>query len=440
MSRRRVPEGELELQIDDLADDGRGVGRIQGKAVFVDGGLPGELLRFRYRRRHSRFDEGELLQVIRPSPDRVLPRCPHFGVCGGCSLQQLEPARQILRKQAWLLESLRRLGGVAPEILLPAITGPLWHYRRRARLGVKYVPGKGRVLVGFRERRAPYVADMSVCEVLDSRAAALLQPLATLVGELSLQRRVPQIDVAAGDDALALSLRVLDPPSTGDRERLRDFARSHELQLFLQPGGPDSLLPLEPEAPPPLRYRLEQWDLDLRFLPGHFVQVNAEVNRQLVKLALELLALGPGSQVLDLYCGLGNFSLALARVCAQVVGVEGDPALVAWAERNATLNGIANAQFQVGDLAREPARQDWANRRFDRVLLDPPRSGAAETLPLIAAAGPERIVYVSCHPGTLARDAGRLVREHGYRLHSAGVLDMFPHTTHVESIALFVRA
>jgi 23S rRNA (uracil1939-C5)-methyltransferase len=439
VSRHRRPEGDFELGVDDLADDGRGVGRIDGKAVFVDGALAGERVRFRYRRRRSRFDEGELREVLSPAPDRVVPGCPHFGVCGGCSLQHLEASRQILAKQSWLVESLQRLGGVVPETLLAPVAGPLWHYRRRARLGVKDVPGKGRVLVGFRERRAPYVADMRVCKVLDSRADQLLEPLSELLGRLTLRRRIPQIDVAIGDHQLALAIRVLDPPTSADLKQLREFARAHAVQLYLQPGGERTLAPLEPAAPAPLSYRLPSWNLELEFLPGHFVQVNTAINQKLLAMALELLAPRPDSRVLDLFCGLGNFSLPLALHAGEVVGIEGDADLVSWATRNARRNGITNARFQLSDLSRPAALEALTSTRFDRVLLDPPRSGAAQALEMIARVEPQRVVYVSCHPGTLARDAGRLVAELGFHLHSAGVLDMFPHTTHVESIALFVR-
>ncbi len=437
MSRRRLPQGTFELEVENLADDGRGVGRVGAKAVFVDGALPDEVVRFEYRRRRSRHDEGSLLEVVRASTQRVQPRCPHFGICGGCSLQHLDAQSQILRKQGWLLESLRRIGKVVPQQLMPPVTGPLWHYRRRARLGVKDVPGKGRVLVGFRERHAAFVTDMRVCDVLDLRVAGMLEALSGLVGKLSIRRRVPQIDVAAGDSAVALCFRVLDPPTEADLEHLRGFALGHDVQVYVQTGGPDTSSLLAPTDAPALSYRLPKWDLEMQFQPGHFVQVNATINQDLVRLALDLLEPAPDSQVLDLFCGLGNFSLPLARRAARVVGVEGDAELVAWAGRNAAANAIDNVEFQVADLVGDSGSQAWAGSNFDRVLLDPPRSGAVEVLPIVAALEPRRIVYVSCHPATLARDAAILVERFGFELRAAGVLDMFPHTAHVESIALF---
>lgn len=434
---RRLPRGAFELEVGDLADDGRGIGRIEGKAVFVDGALPDERIRFEYRRRRSRHDEGSLLEVLHASSQRVQPPCPHFGVCGGCSLQHLDAQSQLLRKQSGLLESLRRIGGVVPQALLPPVTGPLWHYRRRARLGVKDVPRKGRVLVGFRERHAPYVTDMRLCEVLDQRLAGMLETLSELVAKLSVRRRLPQIDVAAGDGAVALAFRVLDPPSVNDLWHLQAFARHHDVQVYLQPGGPDTLSRLAPTDAPPLSYRLPEWELEMQFQPGQFIQVNASVNRKLIALALDLLAPGPESQVLDLFCGLGNFSLPLARRAARVVAVEGDAELVSWAGRNAQTNAIHNVEFQQANLMEENHSWSWNRPHYDGVLLDPPRSGAVEVLPIVAAMGPRRIVYVSCHPGTLARDAALLVERFGFQLQAAGVLDMFPHTTHVESIALF---
>jgi len=436
--RRRLPEEPVTVEVEDLAHDGRGVARVNGKAVFVDGALPGETVRFRYTACHSKHDEGRVEEVLEASPERVAPRCQHFGVCGGCSLQHLDPVRQLARKQDWLRDNLARVGRVEPETWFEPLTGPHWGYRHKARMAVKDVVKKGKVLVGFRERHAPYVADLTRCEVLHPRVGLLLPELSELIQGLSIHNRLPQIEVAVGDEAVALSFRVLDPPTEADRAALAAFGERHDIQIYLQPKGPDTTVPLWP-AEPTLEYRLPELDLSLQFQPYHFTQVNPAINRQMIPRALELLALESHHRVLDLFCGLGNFTLALARRAGHVVGVEGEAALVARAGDNARLNGIDNAEFVAADLAKPVAEQGWIQARYDRVLLDPPRSGALEMMPVVAGLGAGRVVYVSCHPATLARDAGELVHTHGYRLLGAGVMDMFPHTAHVESIALFGR-
>jgi 23S rRNA (uracil1939-C5)-methyltransferase len=434
--RVRLPEGSFSARIDDLGHDGRGIARLDGKAVFIHGALPGESVEFRYTGRHSQYDEGRVERVVEASPDRVEPYCAHFGVCGGCSLQHLAAERQIAYKQDWLLSNLARIGRVEPETILAPLTGPHWGYRHKARLGVKYVTAKGRMLVGFRERDKPFVADLRCCEVLHPRVGGLLEDLAELIGGLSIARRLPQIEVAVGDTDMALCFRVLDPPDETDLARLIDFGRTRDIRISLQPGGPDSVHPLWPESAA-LGYRLPAFDLELRFLPHHFIQVNNTLNRAMVERAVALLDPQTDERVLDLFCGLGNFTLPLARHAARVVGVEGDAGLVEWAKDNARHNGIDNAEFRVADLAREFTAQDWYGGGFDKLLLDPPRSGAQEAIPAMADLRPQRIVYVSCHPATLARDAGLLVHEYGYRLSRAGVMDLFPHTAHVESIAVF---
>ncbi len=437
------------VRIEDLTHEGHGVARRDGKAVFVEGGLPGEEVRCLYTARRSRRDEARIVNVLVPSPERVEPRCAHFGVCGGCALQHLEPVSQLAAKQRWLLDSLTHIGRVQPERVLEPMTGPLWGYRRRARLGVKWVAKKGRVLVGFRERHSPYIADLRRCEVLDERIGGLLEELARLIETLSIRDRLPQIEVAGGDAEMSLSFRVLASPSEADLAQLRAFGERHGIVPYLQPGGPDSVRPLAPDPSAPtlfpqgegrvLGYRLPAFDLNLEFQPWHFIQVNAAINRQLVELACEFLEVGPGDRVLDLFCGLGNFTLALARRAREVVGVEGDIHLVEWARRNATRNGVDNAAFHAADLAGELTGQAWLQGGYDKILLDPPRSGALEMMPHIAALGARQVVYVSCHPATLARDIGELVHRFGYRLAAAGVLDMFPHTAHVESIAVLAR-
>ncbi len=434
---RRGPGPAQQGRVVDLAHDGRGVVKPEGKAMFVPDALPGELIEFRRRRRRRSFDEGELLQVIEPSPQRVVPRCPHFGRCGGCSLQHLLPEAQLGAKQKQLEEAFRRVGEVTPLHWLEPLTGPHWGYRRKARLGVKWVHAKARVLVGFRERLQPYIADMDSCEVLDARVAALLPALADTIAGLRCRERLPQIEVAAGDDAVALVFRHLDPLAPEDRAALAAFGRTHGVWPWLQPGGLDTVQPLLDDTPA-LEYALPDFDLQLRFLPTDFVQVNAGLNRRMVNLAVELLAPADGERVLELFSGLGNFSLPLARRGARVVAVEGDAALVARGRDNAERNGLS-IEYHVADLAEVGADAPWLAGGCDKLLLDPARAGADGALPAVLGCRPQRIVYVSCHPATLARDA-RIIIDAGYRLHSAGVMDMFPHTGHVESIALFVPA
>jgi 23S rRNA (uracil1939-C5)-methyltransferase len=362
----------------------------------------------------------------------------HYGVCGGCSLQHLAPEAQIRARQQVLLDNLQRIGNVTPETVLEPMTAPVWGYRSKARLGVKYVGKKGRVLVGFREKRAALLADLSRCVVLHPSVGEHLPELSTLIGQLAARERIPQIEVAVAGEVTALVFRHLDPLSEPDRIRLQEFAGVHGFHVYLQPAGPDSIQPLSP-LDSVLAYQLPEQGVAIRFLPGDFTQVNQDINRQMIARVLELLALDQADTVLDLFCGLGNFTLPMARLAGQVVGVEGEAGLVARARDNAALNGLHNVRFHVANLFEDQRNAAWAGGACSKVLLDPPRSGAAEVLPVLGNIRPERMVYVSCHPGTLARDAGTLVHEFGYRLRAAGVMDMFPHTAHVESIALFER-
>lgn len=427
--------------IESLNHDARGVARINGKVTFIEGALPGESVRFRYLNRRKSYDSGALLEILTPSPDRVTPRCPHFRVCGGCSLQHLELGAQLAAKQSVLADALARIGKADPQAWLAPLAGPGWGYRRRARLGVRLVPKKGGVLVGFRERRRSFITALTQCPILDERVSRLLPGLRTLIAGLSCPDRIPQIEVAVADNAIALVFRHLVALAPGDLEQLSAFGERHGLQVYLQGGGPETVAPLSPRTPEALCYRLSEHGVTLRFGPADFVQVNAEVNRQMVARALSLLELRPSDQVLDLFCGLGNFTLPAARRCARVLGIEADAAAVAQARNNAALNAIANVEFRVGDLYDANATQDpWDGFPFDKLLLDPPRSGAMEALKRLRAPLPQRIVYVSCSPATLARDAGYLVHALGYRFAAAGVLDMFPHTSHVESMALFVQS
>lgn len=426
-----------EADVVDLAHDGRGIARVGGKAVFIEGALPGERVRLRVIKRRRHLDEAGLVDVIVASPDRVVPRCAHFGVCGGCSLQHLSGPAQLQAKQRQLLDNLERIGRVRPQRILAPLQGPQWAYRRRARLGVKYVHKKGRVLAGFRERDKPYIADLKRCEILDEPLGGLPRQLAELVETLAIREKTPQVEVAAGDAAAALVFRVLEPPEPADVEKIAAFGAAHGLQIFLQTGGLDTVRPLDPLYPP-LRYALDD-GVVIEFGPVDFIQINRAVNASMVRAAVDALQPGAQDSVLDLFCGLGNFSLSLARRARRVAAVEGDAALVAKAAANGARNGIGNASFFVENLFEPALFGAWDRERYDLVLLDPPRAGAAALLARMAHWRPRRVVYISCHPGSLARDAEILVHGQGFELAGAGVMDMFPHTTHVESMAVFER-
>ena len=436
--RRKFSRDPFEARVEDLSHDGRGVATHDEKKVFIHGALPGERVMARLTDRKRHYDEGEVLEVLEASPDRIEPECPHFGQCGGCSLQHLDPARQIEYKDRTLRQNLARIGKVEPETWWEPLTGPLWAYRRRARLSVRYVHKKERVLVGFRERYGAFVADMQSCAVLKPSVAAQLENLAAMILSMEAKRSIPQIEVACGDQQDALVFRHLEPLSEGDLDKLRDFARNSGIAVLLQPKGPASIVALEPETVE-LSFALPDFGLDLAFGPSDFVQVNGEMNRRMVERAVGLLDPGEDDRVLDLFCGLGNFTLPIATRAGGVVGVEGDAELVRKGSENARRNGLENAAFFMADLNEEPSGAPWLKPGYDKVLVDPPRSGAEFILPHIAASGAWRLVYVSCHPASLARDAGILGREHGFTLKGAGVMDMFPHTGHVESIALFER-
>lgn len=436
MSRKKFDREErLEGEVVDLSSDGRGVVRpADGKTVFVSDALAGERIVYRRRQRKRSFDEAELLEVLEASPDRVDPPCEHFGQCGGCSMQHLRPEAQIAAKQKELSEAFRRLGnGASPERWLAPLTDVNRGYRRRARLACKHVPGKGRVLVGFRERNGRYVADINSCPVLDERIGALLMPLSGLLGSLSCPDQIPQIEASAGDEDTILLLRHLAPLSPEDGLKLAKFAAEHKIVWYLQSGGPDTVRPLEDGIT--LRYALPDFAVDLEFGPTDFIQVNAGLNRKMVKQALSLLDAPAGSQVLELFAGLGNFTLPMARQGLNVTAVEGSDELVEKGRANAERQGL-EVSYLVADLFKVTGDENWMRTSYDFALFDPPRSGAAEVIPLLLKKPPKRIVYVSCHPGSLARDAGTLI-DGGYKLSAAGVMDMFPHTGHVESIACF---
>lgn len=436
--RRRLPSEPIALDITDLSHDGRGVGRCNDKAVFVHGALPGESVLARLIGRSRRHDEAVCVEVIKASPERVEPECPWFEHCGGCALQHLDHAAQVDWKHKRLVDSLERLGGVRPGQWWEPIADDPWHYRRRSRLSARQVKGKNRVLVGFRERQGRFVADVESCRVLHPDFSDRLTSLSALLGELSIADAVPQIETASGDRGSAIVIRHLRELDAADLMRLKHWSDEHGIAVYLQPKGPDTVHRLWPEAHE-LSYRLDEFDLELAFHPQHFIQVNGAVNRRLVSRAVELLDSGPEDRVLDLFCGLGNFTLALARRAGHVTGIEGEAALIKAAADNAQRNGVQNVEFDVADLTRDVSARPWFRAGFDGVLIDPPRSGAFEVLPMVAASGARRLVYVSCNPGTLARDAAELVSRHGFRLTGAGIADMFAHTAHVESIALFER-
>jgi len=441
MSRRnhKIPPAEpARARIDSLAHDGRGVAHVNGKATFIDGALPGEVVSFRYRTQRKRYDEGELCEVLEASPARVAPRCPHFGVCGGCSLQHAAPEAQIHLKEAVMLEDLRRLAEVTPETVLPPLTGPQWGYRRRARLGAKFVDKKQSMLVGFRERHSALLADLSRCEVLHPAVGQRLVELRNMLRGLKAYNRIPQVEVAAGDQAVALVFRHLVAPEAADLAILKGFGERYGFHIYLQPAGPDSVAPLWP-AEERLSYALPEYEVEVAFRPTDFTQVNGDMNQRMVTQALTLLAPAPTERILDLFCGLGNFTLPLARYAAAVEGAEGDPALVQRARDNAARNGIANAEFHAVDLDKEDTPWPWLAPGFDKILLDPPRTGALAAVRRVGPLPVARIVYVSCNPATFARDAGELVHRFGYRLAQVGVMDMFPHTTHVECMAVFEK-
>jgi len=428
----------FEIDITELGHDGRGVGRREGKPVVVSGALPGETVRVEQTGRNRHFDEARTLEVLKAAPERVEPRCPHFGTCAGCVLQHLEESRQIAAKQAVLTDNLLRLGHVEPGTVLPPLTDAAWGYRRKGRFSVRYVEKKGKTVVGFRETNPRFVADLSVCHTVVPSIGLRIPEISALVDSLDGKRTLPQIEFIAGDDAVALVFRHLEPLSEDDLARLVGFAKATGFAVFLQPGGIDTVKPLWPETVP-LSFAIPGYGLSLDFRPLDFIQVNAGLNGKMITSALDLLDPQPGDRVLDLFCGLGNFTLPLAQRAGRVVGVEGDAGLVARARANAAKNGLANVEFHAADLAKDLSSEPWMKAGFDKLLLDPPRAGAAEVLAQLPLDGIRRIVYVSCHTGSLARDAGFLVRERGYTLRAAGAMDMFPQTAHVESIALFEK-
>ena len=435
---------ENRVTIESLDQEGRGVAHFDGKVIFIEGALTGETVSYSSYRKKPSFELAQVTQIYKSSSMRVQPKCKHFGVCGGCSMQHLEANAQVAVKQRILEDSLWHIGKVKAETILPPIYGQTWGYRERARISVRHVIKKGKTLVGFHEKRSSFVADMQSCEILAPKIATLLPLLAELISGLSIRDRLPQIEVAVGEFVDALVLRVMDPPTSEDETALRAFADKHEIQFWLQSKGPDTVVPFHPLDAPALSYSLPEFGITMPFAPSEFTQVNSALNRVLMSLAMRLLDPQPGEHIADFFCGLGNFTLPIARSGAQVLGIEGSAALVARAKQNAAFNGLAgNAKFSAMNLFELTEEGLAALGHFDKLLIDPPRDGAMELVKSLGCGNgggenaPRRIVYVSCNPATLARDAQVLVQIHGYTLKAAGVMNMFPHTSHVESIAVF---
>ncbi len=434
-------EIQTPVWVESLDQEGRGIAHNDGKVIFIEGAITGERVTYSSYRKKPSFENAQLAQILEPSFMRVQPKCIHFGVCGGCSMQHLDEAAQVAVKQRILEDNLQRIGKVTPETLLPPIHGMPWRYRQRARLSVRYVLKKGKTLVGFHEKRSSFVADLTLCEVMPEKISRLIPLLSKLVDGLSIRDRLPQIEVACGDQVDVLVLRIMEPLTAGDEAALRVFAEAHAVQFWLQPKGPDSCYPFHPLDVPVLTYTLPEFGIEMPFAPTEFTQVNHQLNRTMVHRAIRLLDPQPGERIADFFCGLGNFTLPIATSGACVVGIEGSEALVRRARQNAAHNGLSgNAEFQAMNLFDMGEAALSSLGKFDRWLIDPPRDGAVELVKAITPEiAPERIVYVSCNPATLARDAAVLVQVHGYVLKSAGVMNMFPQTSHVESVAVFQK-
>jgi 23S rRNA (uracil1939-C5)-methyltransferase len=430
----------MAVVIEALDHEGRGVAHAEGKALFIDGALPREQVEYSIYRSKPTFAFAQISKLVRESFSRVQPRCPHFGTCGGCTLQHMDAAAQVAAKQRILEDNLWHIGRVRPEQLLAPIHGPSWGYRHRARMSMRYVQKKGGSLVGFHERKSGFIADMHSCDIMPPRISRLIDPLRVLISGLTRPDRLPQVEISLGDNVDVLVLRVLEALAESDENSLREFADRHNIQWWLQTKGPDTAQPFYPLDSPALSYSLPEFAIEMPFMPTEFTQVNPFVNRVLVRRAINLLDPQPGERIADLFCGLGNFTLPIARRGPDVVGFEGSASLVTRAAANSAHNGLASrTQFRTVNLfeVSEAVVAEWGH--FDKLLIDPPRDGAAELVKSLNGELPRRIVYVSCSPATLARDANTLVNTKGYRLESVGIANMFPHTTHVESIALFSR-
>ncbi len=437
--RKRLPKDPIELLITDLSHDGRGIARHNDKVVFVQNALPGETVMAQLNRRTRHFDEAVAQSIDNPSADRVEPACQFYDRCNGCTMMHVSDDRQIDFKFNTLKSNFEKMAELQPDQWLPHLSDRHWHYRRRARLSVKWVPGKDKVLVGFREKNGRFVADMDDCLVLEKPLADLIKPLQELIIQMTIRTHIPQVECALSDQQPALIMRHMRPLPDEDMTLLEVFAEKHNIQLFLQSKGPDTVTPIRSDYPS-LSFALPQQNLRYEFLPNDFIQVNQAMNEKMIDRVLSVMDLNSESSVLDLFCGLGNFTLPIARHCEQVTGVEGDSSLVERARHNADLNKLNHVEFYTADLTKDHSQSEWFKQDFSHVLIDPPRSGAWDILPLIAETSAKTLVYVSCHPASLARDSQRLVHDLGFSLQSAGVMDMFPHTSHVESMAVFSRS
>ena len=473
-----------KTKIESLSHDGRGVAHINGKATFIENALADEEITFIYTRRHNKFDEAKTVEILHTSCDRVKPECPHFGVCGGCALQHIDSIKQIEFKTNNLKEHFKHFGDVDDLNILPPISGPAWHYRSRARLSIKYVQKKQKVLVGFHEKNGRYVAEIDQCPILHETISNKILDLGNLISSLAIYNQIPQVEVACGDNITALLFRHLAPLSEQDLELLEKFGQEHNFQIYLQSGGVDTIKPLsqgncsfgvhhcEPHAfngarqsintldcfaksarndeaeqtgrvitsqkHIPLSYKFPNHDIEMLFALTDFTQINQEVNQKMVDLVIDLLAINPEDKILDLFCGIGNFTLPIAKKCRQIVGVEGNNHAIIRAKQNAGHNKITNAEFYSADLTKDLTGELWAGQKYDKILLDPPRTGAQEICAQIKKFGAKKIVYVSCNHATLARDTKDLIQS-GYKLQNVRVVNMFPHTAHIETIAVFSR-
>ena len=432
---------EEVVTVESIDQEGRGVAHHEGKVIFIEGALIGERVTYSSFRKKASFENAVATKIIKSSFTRVQPKCIHFDLCGGCSMQHLDFRAQVAVKQRILEDNLQRIGKVKPEVILAPIYGEAWGYRQRARLSVKHVIKKGKTLVGFHEKRSSFIADMQHCEILPAKIAKLLPLLARLNEQLSIFDKLPQIEVAVGDYVDVLVLRIMQALTPADEELLKQFADMHQVQFWTQTKGPDTVHPFYPLDAPALTYSMPEFGITMPYAPTEFTQVNSTMNRLMVGRALRLLAPKPQERIADFFCGLGNFTLPIARSGAQVLGVEGSAALVKRAEENAAYNGLsANTKFQTLNLFEMDEAKLLQLGAFDKWLIDPPRDGAMELVKAITPdTAPQRIVYVSCNPATLARDAEVLVHSKGYAIKAAGVMNMFPHTSHVESIAVFEK-
>lgn len=429
---------EITVEIQGLSHDGRGIASINGKTTFVNGAIAGETVTCKITKKHSRYNEAEVVNIINPAKERVTPGCAHFSICGGCSMQHIADDAQIQIKQKILIEQLKHFGNVEPENILAPLSGNTWHYRRKARLGVRFVRKKNKLLVGFREKFSNFLADIQSCPVLHKSIGTRITELSHLIASLSQFDHIPQVEVAAGDQETALVFRHMTPLTDDDIAKLCEFGKTYSFAIYLQPNPPEKIHKIWPQnSSLYLQYKLPDYQLTMQFHPLDFTQVNGEVNLVMLKQAIALLDLQPGDTVLDLFCGLGNFSLPIARHAKQVIGIEGSKEMVERAHENAELNQIKNAEFYAANLMEPTEAASWMQNRYDKILIDPPRTGAKEIIPFFNRWKAKKIVYVSCNPATLARDAKELVHTLGYKLKFAGVINMFPHTSHIEAIALF---